>query len=309
MYNPRYIFVFLLASVLSLPACSSSSSGTSNQQETGRSIFPRPLPNVPSSIKEADEQAFYMLQHYWDKFDFGNKEILDKPEAFEECLANYFGLLTSLKLEQVKEPALYPLKNSLDSVLQVELKLYRKYFYEANSPMNNNDIYEAVLNWTLSTPRTSKEQKIEAELLLALISKNKVGTKATDFIYQEADGSKHHLDHLLAPYSLLAFVKSDCATCEAFVEQLKGNDELREELKRLKLDIVLIYLDAEMGQEELSELPSWIIAGTDCQNVILNKQLYDIKATPTFYLLKRGGEVLLKETFPDEVLEYLKKNI
>ncbi len=289
-------------------ASCSSSANSSSKKET-KNIFPRPLPEVPAFITDANEQALYMLKHYWDKFDFNHQELLNNREEFEEYFANYFGLLSSLDFDLVKEATLYPLEHSLDSVLKEELYLYRKYFYEADSPMNNNAIYEYVLTWMLSTPRTNQLQKEEARLLLDLVSKNKVGKRATNFIYQKADGSKHHLRNLLAPYSLLVFVKSDCASCEAFIKQLKEENELRAELKRLKLDIVLIYLDTELPKETLDNLPKWLIAGFDCEGAILQEQLYDIKATPTFYLLKRGGEILLKETFPDAVLEYLQENI
>ncbi len=309
MLGMKYISFFCLSFLLLLSSCSDSATNKNNRTSQEKQIYPRRLPNVPSSITKADDQALYMLKHYWDKFDFGDKELLRNREGFEECFANYFGLLSSLELPVVKDAVLYPLKNSLDSVLREELYLYRKYFYEAESPMNNNAIYELVLDWILSTPRTNEVQKEEARLLLDLITKNKVGTQATDFIYQKSDGSKHHLKNLLAPYSLLVFAKSDCTTCEAFIKQLRGNDELKAELEKLKLDIVIIYLDTELSPDKFDSLPEWVISGFDYEGVVLQKQLYDIKATPTFYLLKRGGEVLLKETFPDEVLEYLQRNI
>lgn len=279
-----------------------------NKDKTSQ-YFPYALPKVPSSIKGAKDQAKYMLEHYWDKVNFKDKAMLQDSVAFEEGFANYFGLLTSLDFDLVKERALYPLKNSLGETLNEELRLYRKYLYEVGSPMINNEIYELVLNWVLATPRTTALQKEEASLLLKLITKNKVGSLATDFIYEEADGSRHHLKHLPAPYSLLVFAKSDCATCEAFVEQLRGNEQLKKELENLNLKIVLIYLDSVDTQKCLANLPKWVVAGFDCKGVILSEQLYDIKETPTFYLLKRGGKVLLKETFPDEVLDYLKKNL
>ncbi len=292
--------------ILLQSACAGTSQRQRIQQDSVQ-IFPHPLPEVPSSITNASEQAQYMLTHYWDKFDFSHRSILQDRDGFEEAFANYFGLLTSLDSKQTKEALLYPLKNSLDSVLKVELRLYRKYLYEANSPMSNNELYEEVLNWILKTPRTTALQKEEARLLLRVISKNKVGTIATNFIYQKADSTKHHLKNLLSPYSLLVFAKTDCATCESFVEQIKGNKDLEAELKRLKLQIVLIYLDGANIAEQVKGLPESVIAGFDSEGAVLEKQLYDIKATPTFYLLKRGGEVLLKETYPDAVLDYLKE--
>lgn len=288
----------------------SSCAGTSHRQRAKQDsvqIFPHPLPEAPSSITDADEQARYMLKHYWDKFDFSNKAILKDKDSFEEAFANYFGLLTSLDSKDTKDELLYPLNNSLDSVLKEELRLYRKYLYEANSPMSDNELYEEVLDWILQTPRTTALQKEEARLLLRVISKNKVGTIATNFIYEKSDSTKHHLKNLLSPYSLLVFAKSDCATCQSFLEQIRGNKDLEAELKRLKLQIVLIYLDGKHSDEHFQDLPKSIIAGFDSEGAVLDKQLYDIKATPTFYLLKRGGEVLLKETYPDAVLDYLKE--
>ncbi len=307
MLNYRYIilvlsFVFLQSSCL-------SSSQKQREQVDSIKLFPRPLPKVPSSITEAKAQSKYMLAHFWDKFDFSHEDILKNKDSFEESFANYFGLLTSLDSKEVSKELLYPLKNSLDSILKEELRLYRKYLYEADSPMLSNELYEEVLKWILKTPRTNALQKEEARLLLEIITKNKVGAIATNFVYQTADGSKHHLKNLLSPYSLLVFAKADCPTCEVFTQQLISSKELEQELQKLKLQIVLIYLDKEVPQAKLERLPKSIIAGFDYKEDILQKQLYDIKSTPTFYLLKRGGEVLLKETSPDEVLEYIKQKI
>ena len=69
------------------------------------------------------------------------------------------------------------------------------------------------------------------------------------------------------------------------------------------------YIDLSEFQKHLSDFPSDWINGYDKKQMIDQKNLYDLKAIPTLYLLDKDKTVLLKDATAEEIEEYLQKNI
>ena len=48
---------------------------------------------VPSMITDPGERAKYLVQHYWDKFDFTDTAYIHLPDITEQALTNYIDLM------------------------------------------------------------------------------------------------------------------------------------------------------------------------------------------------------------------------
>ena len=72
---------------------------------------------------------------------------------------------------------------------------------------------------------------------------------------------------------------------------------LSELIKKKKLTILSLYPDEELDEwrKHLSEFPTEWINGYDKSFTIKTKNLYDLKAIPTLYLLDANKKVLLKD--------------
>lgn len=58
----------------------------------------------------------------------------------------------------------------------------------------------------------------------------------------------------------------------------------------------------------MKEIPDTWINGYDKTGLVNDKQLYDLKALPTLYLLDREKKVILKDVTIEVIIDYLTKN-
>ena len=97
------------------------------------------LPLVPGVIAEPSERAEYVLDRYWNKFDFRDTTWLADTAAFEQTFANYLGAA-----EMVPRSRAAVSLGDLFAAASVEPSMYRRfaevaelYLYEPNSVIFN----------------------------------------------------------------------------------------------------------------------------------------------------------------------------
>ncbi len=256
------------------------------------------------SLSLEELQSLDLLKHYWEGFNFSNEAIKQKPQDYEIILADYLSLLYSLRsIKNIKEETLYPLNQTKDQLLATTIRLYRKYLYEADAPFNDSKLYSYILEWILDSSKTNYAQKLEARELLKIIKKNEVGSLSANFSFLTSTGQIIYLHDLNAPYLMLVFANTDCPSCQLILQDFLDNKELQKAFRQKQISSLLVYLNEEAKTKEMNG----VLIGYDHKHAILGKGLYDIRTVPCFYLLKKGGQVLLKESYPKEIVEYMNK--
>lgn len=267
-----------------------------------------PFPAIPETIIDPRSRAKYLLDHYWDKLDFNDVSFLNSPDKLEASFANFLAITISFPVSEVEANLITPLTKSKGKMLNFFLDNYEKYLYEPNSPMFNEEYYIPILKWQVKSPKISLARQTRSESVLKLTLLNRVGEKAQNFIYTMADGSKHHLNNIRTPYTLLIFYVPGCRSCELTVDAIKKDMYWREKVEKGQLDILFIYADNDLSawKNTLISMPDFVKIGYDEKHEILSKPLYDLKASPTIYLLNNMFEVLLKDTSLEKVKSVLK---
>lgn len=76
-----------------------------------------------------------------------------------------------------------------------------------------------------------------------------------------------------------------------------------------KIKMLALYADGnkEIWENYRKNIPSSWINAVDLQQEIIKQGLYDLKASPTIYLLDEKKRVLLKDTDLNELLNYLNR--
>lgn len=271
--------------------------------EAGGDSLRLPRPTVPIHITSPEGVARYLVSHYWDAADLRSPLTEDDELLLEARLVDYIGLVQSLPPEEATDWLLAPLRRSSDATLLPLLSLYKTYLYDSGSPMVSDACYEGILSWCLETPRLSRELQTAARNLLERVRLNPVGGAVSDFIYTKVDGSRHRLVNQTAPHTLLVFATAHCHTCHKALEQIGENEQLRADVARGDLGVLVVYIQTspEAYAEEASGLPDWITSGYDASGAILDKPLYDIKVSPTLYVINRAGKVVIKDLDPERL--------
>lgn len=263
------------------------------------------LPQMPVTIKDADERAKYLVMHYWDRFDFTDRSLIWRPEITEQAFVDYINILGYVPKKDSDASLSYTLRKAqIDTVMLVHfMELFEKYLYDPNSPFRNEEYYLSVLGEATKSPQLTDEIRSRYGFQFEMGMKNRLGEKANDFSYTVSSGESFRLYDLKSEYTLLMFIDPDCSTCAAVTQHLDKSKELNSALAlnsptRTMLTVLALYPDKNLDEwtARISDIPARWIYAYDKTAEVIGKKLYDIRAYPTLYLLDKDKKVILKDT-------------
>jgi hypothetical protein len=291
-----------------LIACSGNSQVQNKPQAKTTENRTFQLPEVPTMLQSVEERLNYVVEHYWDNFDFQDTAYIHLPEVTEQAIANYVDLLGRTTLDIASSA----LQNTLKSAMREPMMLkylnsqLRRYMTDPNSPIRNEELYEPAAQFLSTVAGIDETMRIKAARDLKLIALNRKGSIANNFSYRLPDGKIQALHQVSSPMTLLLFFDPDCHTCSEVIEELKASPILNQ----ANLLIVAIYPegDADIWRNILPKLPQNWINGHDYTLNVLNHELYNLNAMPTLYLLDAEKRVLVKDGTVREIEYYLQEN-
>lgn len=303
-----YLFaMFCLVASNCFTACNGQNKSTSmaNKAQTSQTTTEEkafPFPSIPPMLTNPEERKAYLLEHYWDNFDFADTTLVNNREITEQGLVNQLALLadpsTTKKLSATSIQAFCQHLQKHPIARKKLLDLIDDYLYNPNSPLYNEGLYSLFLDNYLASEAFTDAEKSTFQFRSTLIAKNQPGTKALDFSYYLANGKRQTLwqTPTNASRTLLIFYDPECHSCHDVIDGMLKDPWLASVVKEGKLNVIAIYTEDNEAawKESLSSLPqNWTI-GTDRQ-LIKDKALYDLKAMPSLYLLDKDKVVVMKD--------------
>jgi len=291
------IIISLLA--LFFYACTNN---TKEKQEKGN------LRENTQVVSSADSTLF----HFWDKVDMQDTAQVNNPEKGEQQLADFLQILAQTPDSATRDKAVDLMLDKAKAnriSFDYFIKQYEHYLYDGNSPMRNDLLYESVLRYLIKTDVLSDLEKEAYRPTYKLLLRNKEGKTAEDFTYELANGKKQKLSDTKSKYTFLIFYDPDCSHCKETIHQLRDTPQLVQLFAQLQVQILAIdpWGDRTKWKNYQSELADQWINGFDSESKILSFNLYDLKASPTIYLLDENKKVLLKDTYLQQVIAYFVK--
>ena len=198
----------LVSLVWILIACWGCIARSSQKQDQAGSV-----PKVPSHIHNPQEQLKYLVEHYWDNIDLRDSNWLKKRGELETLFVDYFSLLYDYPQAKA-ELYLKPLEALDGELLYDALGYYRMAYYEADSPLANDNIYRHILIWAIQSPKVAREHQLVAKELLRGIQRNRVGSKASNITYDNDSIKGLSLLPIKERYRLLIFGTPHCPSCQ-----------------------------------------------------------------------------------------------
>jgi len=298
--------VQLLLSLLFLAACSGQKTPEKPQKQSNP-VFSGV--EIPVLLASPEAQAKYLAVHYWDRFNFSDTTGAWRTRETEEVFAAYLHVLRNSPGAEAGQGIRSMLQRSLDAdtaKFNWFTKRYDQCLNDPNSPFRNEELYIHVLEFITTSGKIDPIQKVRPAYQLRMALKNRVGTVAADFSFTDRSGLKRHLSGFHSKYTLLCFYNPGCHACGELKKQMASSPVLNSLLKVPgSLTILLIFPepDAEAWNKEVSnqDLSSGFITGYDHDNSIMSKELYDVRAIPTLYLLGRDKTVILKDASLEQI--------
>lgn len=290
---------FLYTTTLLLLACNTKVNNQKNDN-------PKDSLNISTTAPHSKPS----LEDFWKDFDFSDTTKFKNPEYGEQEFADFITLLYSNTEQNINKGIKQWIEKTTHNkvVFKHFDQITAKYLFNVNSPYYNERLYALILQQYIESPHLDKIVKEKYKILLQLINRNNVGTTATNFSFLTDKGEKNSLNNISSDYTVLFFYQPGCPVCAEHITFLKSNPFFEQKLKE-NTCMLAIYPDGEMEKwkDYQSQIPDSWINGIDPDQTLIKKQLYDLKASPTIYLLDKHKKVLLKDANINQVLQYLKQ--
>lgn len=271
------------------------------------------IPSIPEYLITPKDRAKYFIQHYWDLWDGQDSTYLQHPKAFEQTVVDYLGVVlsvTEIDLPTQKSHLLAPLALSRGRILETILGFYQKYLYEAESPFYNEELFLHVLEWAAKTPTLSYAQGIRTQALLELLNRNRVGSPVENFpmVTSESD-SIFYVSELKGKPIILFFYTPGCDNCHNSLRELNENTLLHNLIEEERVELLLLFngYGKDVWRNSFKELPPIGKVVYNEGDTILNTPLFDLRRSPSIYLIDAEGRVQLRNTTIQELQKKLNK--
>lgn len=312
--NRVLFFVFAAGLLVCIVACNTNKGDKKDNSKESATISSGKVKkftmvDIPIALTTPEARADFLVRHYWDNFDFSDTAYINKPDITEQAFADYINIFSHTEREAVS----YSIDKVLDSASQNTemfnyiLGLYKKYLYDPNSPLRNEEYYIPVLNYIVNSDNVNAAEKTRSQYILDMVMKNRVGEKATNITYTLASGKTGTLYNIRGNYTILMFHNPDCHTCGETIAHMKASPVINGLLNEKQLSVLAFYPDEdlEIWKKHLSDLPSEWVNGYDKNQFVEKNKLYDLKAIPTLYLLDKDKKILLKDATIQVIERYL----
>ena len=308
MVMNKWIWVTVLC--LAVAACGTGKS-SKGQQVKGKAVATLtafPYPEVPAVMTEPEERLAYLVEHFWERYDFRDTALLQRREITEQGFADFVGLLSQAQDRALWQRAMKPFAEGAAETAEAYRcfgELAELYLYDPNSPMRDEELFLAFVAEFMKQRVRDEGVYARLEFQRDLALKNRVGQAAADFRYVLADGKEGSLRSTAKGKPLLlVFHDPDCVQCRETMAFLEESAVLAEAVKAGKVAVLAVYTEGyeEVWQAHKDELPAGWISAND-HAAVKTQLLYDLKAMPTLYLLDGEHRVALKDAAPGAVLQ------
>lgn len=306
-----YLNIFFLFLILCTACGNRKASDNQAEDIKNDSTKTFALPVIPAMLNTPESRADYLVRHYWENVDFADTTYLDHREVMEQAWVDYIDIMKIVPEETaisaIKQ--MYQDAGKKKKVFFFFTDLAEKYLYDPNSPMRNEELYIPVLDAMLESTVLDDTEKILPKGRRDLAEQNRLGRQAEDFTYTLVSGKSGTLYGVKANYTLLFINNPGCHACEEGIKELKQAPAINKEFEAGNLKILSVYPDEDKEEWErhLSDFPKEWINGYDKKLMIKEKNLYDLKAIPTLYLLDKNKKVLLKDATVMQIEQYLQQ--
>ena len=320
---------FIAAAAIVMAACNGGNTQKSENDnvkaKAERSMKALPFPDVqvPSVISSQQEIVEYLAQNYWNGITEPSREYLCdslyvsgvEKSVVEQKFADWTYILNNASLdialksvEKLYDRVLSCEKcNPQSNVFETFVSLAQKYFYDANSPLRNEELYLPFVSRYASYEGLMDVERKKYEREARLCALNRLGTKATDFRFCDKRGKIRKLYSIDAEMTLVFFSNPGCGACKEIMNVLKEDATISSLIRNGVMKVLNIYIDEDLEawRSYMPIYPEEWYNAFDPDLSIRNDETYNIRAIPSLYLLDKEKNVLMKDVPENVLFNYL----
>lgn len=276
------------------PADSIADSAGATQPERNVVMLP-PLfeyPMAPDDLPDIRSRGNWIMENFWNPLDFGQTSV------GQQQLNHAFYVWTAALRwadAEVVESSIDNLLKRLQgnpTLLYQFTKAAEANLYMDKAEMWVDGVYLRFIDALLANKKIDKLRKTRYQAQRRQLVSSMTGSRMPAFAFVTPDGAKGRLE-VKKPYTIVEFGDPFCTDCMMYKVKLDTSPKLKRMLDAGKIDIYYIVPDGESvegWQRQLADLPEGWVRGA---GTALDDD-YDIRMTPSVYLLDAQGRILGK---------------
>lgn len=266
-----------------------------------------PLPEVPQMLATPTDRANYLAIHYWDRFDFKDNSLIDRPEITEQGFANFISIMPYVAEKQEAFAVFAKRMAENPKMLAHLLEVSERYLFDNFSPVYEEELYLMLVEKLLKQSQLSLVQKERLRYQQKVAMKNRVGQLAADFGFVLRDGKRMTLKEVKADYVLLYLNDPECEACQKIKSGLEASEVVAQWRKNGRMKVLSVCIEGKTAGWKNLPAPSGWIDACDDNKVLLEQDLYDLRNLPAIYLLDVNKRILLKNATLQRLEQMLKQ--
>lgn len=265
----------------------------------------QPLPEIPSEITEPQERADYLITHFWDKCNW--KSALSSRQRFANSFDTYVDLMKAATrratMRSIAE-LLAKLEKQPRELMFVG-ELAEALMQSDTAVLPSDEAFIPFARAIAANKKIDKAEKARFAEMARILGQSSVGCIAPDMEYADTLGNTRHLATDTAQMVIIFFNDPDCIDCIIARGRLAANPTLNMLIDRGTVKIVALTPDdaTDEWRSQAKRYPANWIVGTAPEAY----DTFDIRQTPTFYVLDRQRHIIGKNTPVDELTNLFSK--
>jgi peroxiredoxin len=280
-------------------------------------ITPRPPEiEIPAECKNPDSLRWiknyvFRKEHYWDNFNFAQNGLLRTP-LIEKKLDTYLKKVLIQMPDSILAPTIQLIEKSKANKEMFQYISGNILTNSANSDIMGMDkVFVEVaksffLNGQAEWLDSTTIEKIKREVYLSL--PNLIGNKAPELKLPNENNEYFSLHQIEAEYTILYFWEPNCNHCAKATPKLYNDIYIPLREKDVEIFAVCTQDNKEEWQNFIldNKLFDWINVW-DPEMLSNFRGWYNIKTTPTLFLLDKDKKIVAKKIDVETAGKYLKK--
>ncbi|NVJ85243.1 MAG: redoxin family protein [Algoriphagus sp.] len=279
--------------------------------------MPLEYPEFGGSPEEVQMSQYrYTKAHYFDNLNISDPRMLRTPFLFSR-IDDYIQRLTYQQPDSIIESVDWILNEAKPA--DETFKFYLIHFLNTYAKSKIIGMDAVYVHLALNYYAKGLADWTDSEQLEKIVSNAKtlepllIGKTAPDIRLQKQDGSFLSLHEVISRYTVLYFWRYDCGACKSSTPIMKSFFEKYKD-QGVQIMAVCTKTGDEVGgcwdYAQENEIKDWLHT-VDPDGRARVQNIYDVKSTPTIYLLDQDKKILLKRLSAnqlDEVMQRLIEN-
>lgn len=261
------------------------------------------LPIVPENITTLQDRSDYLVEHYWDFCDLG--KAFSQRDKMAAAFDVYLSLMPYASAEKVFDSVdkfMDKIKKGPDVLFIADLAEQK--LYGDSAEYASDELYLKFLDKVVANKKVDKNFKLRYRHQQRVLGQSQIGMPAPEFAYIDIDGHKgRFVNDSTKIGTMLFFNDPDCTSCSMARLRLDADVQATRLTSEGYLDIYSVYPGEpdDQWKSMAAEYPaSWHNVASPTVD-----EIYDLRHSPSFYLINPDGKILFKTDNVDLILDIM----